>query len=73
MQHPGWTLIVIGVLIAAIGLFWLLAPSIPWLGKLPGDIVIERKNFQFYFPLATCILVSVVLTGIMWLLRFLAR
>jgi hypothetical protein len=36
MQHPGWTLVVIGVVIAGIGLAWLLAPAIPWLGKLPG-------------------------------------
>jgi predicted NUDIX family NTP pyrophosphohydrolase len=44
MQHPGWPLIVIGVLIAGIGLIWLLVPSIPWLGKLPGDIRIEGEN-----------------------------
>jgi hypothetical protein len=50
-----------------------LAPSIPWIGKLPGDIVIERGNFRFYFPLATCIVLSVLLTAIMWLVRFIAR
>lgn len=69
MQHPGWILVIVGVLIAVIGLVWLLTPSIPWLGKPPGDIVIERGNFRFYFPLATCILLSVLLTGIMWLVR----
>ena len=47
MQHPGWTLVVIGVVIAGIGLVWLLTPSIPWLGRLPGDIVIERENSRF--------------------------
>jgi hypothetical protein len=73
MQHPGWTLVVIGVVIAGIGLVWLLAPSIPWLGKLPGDIRIERENFRFYFPLMTCILLSVVLTGMMWLVRYFSR
>ena len=52
---------------------WLLAPSIPWLGKLPGDIRIERENFRFYFPVVTCILISLVLTGIMWLIRFFSR
>ena len=41
MQHPGWLLIAVGLLIAGIGLVWLLAPSIFWLGKLPGDISIE--------------------------------
>jgi hypothetical protein len=73
MQHPGWTLIAVGVLIALIGLVWLFAPSIPWLGKLPGDIVIERDNFRFYFPLTTCVLLSLLLTGIMWLVRHLSR
>ncbi len=73
MQHPAWSLVIIGVLIAAIGLVWLFAPSIPWLGKLPGDIVIDRENFQFYFPVTTCILVSLVLTGIMWVLRYFSR
>jgi hypothetical protein len=73
MHHPAWALIVIGVLIALIGLAWLLAPSIPWLGKLPGDIVIERPNFKFYFPVTTCILLSLVLTGIMWIVRHFSR
>lgn len=73
MQHPGWVLVVVGVVIAVIGLVWLLTPSVPWLGRLPGDIVFERENFRFYFPLTTCILISVVLTGIMWLIRFLSR
>lgn len=73
MQHPGWTLIVIGVLVAGIGLVWLLAPSIPWLGKMPGDIVIERENFRFYFPLATCILLSLLVTGIIWAVRFFSK
>lgn len=69
MSHPGWTLVVVGVLIAVIGLAWMLAPSIPWLGRLPGDIVIERENFRFYFPVATCVLLSLLLTAIMWAVR----
>ncbi len=73
MQHSGWLLIIVGVLIAVIGAVWLLSPSIPWLGKLPGDIAIERDKFRFYFPLTTCILVSVVLSGILWLIRYLSR
>ena len=73
MQHPGWVLIVVGIVIALIGLAWLVTPSIPWLGKLPGDIVIERENFRFYFPLATCVLLSLLLTGIMWIVRHLSR
>ncbi|MHB8975013.1 MAG: DUF2905 domain-containing protein [Pirellulaceae bacterium] len=73
MQHPGWLLIIIGLLIAGIGLIWLIAPPIPWLGKWPGDISVERENFRFYFPIVTCIVISVVLTGTMWLVRFLSR
>jgi len=73
MRHPGLTLIVIGLLIAGIGFICLISPSIPWLGKLPGDIRIERENFRFYFPLTTCILLSVVLSGIMWLVRHFSR
>jgi hypothetical protein len=40
---------------------------------LPGDIAVERENFRFYFPVATCIVISVVLTGIIWLVRIFAR
>jgi hypothetical protein len=62
-------LIVIGVLLVGVGLALLLIPKLPWLGKLPGDIVIKRENFSFYFPLGTCILVSVILSVILWLFR----
>ena len=70
MRSPGWILVIIGLLVAGIGIVWLFAPSIPLLGKLPGDIRIERENFRFYFPLTTCILLSLLLTGIMWLVRY---
>lgn len=73
MSHPGWVLVVVGVVIAVIGLAWLLAPSIPWLGRLPGDIVIERENFRFFFPVTTCVLLSLLLTGIMWAIRHFSR
>ena len=73
MPHPAWTLVIVGVLLAAVGLVWLFGPSIPWLGKLPGDIAIERENFRFYFPLTTCILLSLLLTGILWVIRIFSR
>lgn len=69
MQHPAWTLIVLGLVIAGVGAIWLLTPHIPWLGKLPGDIAAERPNFRFHFPVATCIVLSLLLTGILWLVR----
>ena len=73
MQHPGWALIVLGGLIVVIGVIWLVLPAIPWLGKLPGDIAIERENFGFYFPIATCVVLSLLLTGILWVVRHLLR
>ncbi len=73
MHHPGWTLIIVGLILAGSGLVWLLAPPIPWLGRLPGDIAVEREGFRFYFPIVTCIILSLLVTGIVWLVRFLFR
>jgi hypothetical protein len=61
-------LITVGVVLVAVGLLWPVAQKLG-LGRLPGDIVVERQNFRFYFPLATSILVSVVVTLLFWLLR----
>lgn len=63
----GWILLGVGLIIAGIGLVWLLAPSIPWLGRLPGDIRIERENFRLYMPLATCLLLGLLISLIVWL------
>lgn len=68
IQHIGKFLIFLGLLISAIGGILLLSGKIPWIGRLPGDILIQRKNFTFYFPLATSILLSIILTLIFWLL-----
>jgi hypothetical protein len=59
-------LILLGLVILAIGLLWPFLSRLG-LGRLPGDIVIQRDNFTFYFPLMTCILVSVLLTVVFWL------
>ena len=67
MQHIGKLLIVLGVMIAAVGVLLSLSGKIPWLGRLPGDIFIQRKNFTFYFPLATGIIISILLTFLFWL------
>lgn len=67
ITHIGKMLIVLGIVAIAIGGLLVLSGKIPWLGKLPGDIVIQRKNFTFYFPLATSILISLVITLIFWL------
>jgi hypothetical protein len=69
MSDLGRLLIIIGVILVIVGAAFLLAPKIPWLGKLPGDISYKRGNFSFYFPLGTCILLSIILTLIFYLFR----
>ena len=65
MQDLGRFLIVLGAAAVLIGVLLVLAPRIPWLGRLPGDILIRRGTFTFYFPLVTCVVVSVILTLIL--------
>ena len=69
MSDLGRFLIVIGVILVIVGAVLLVAPKIPWLGKLPGDISFKRGNVSFYFPLGTCILISIILTLILYLFR----
>jgi DUF2905 family protein len=64
----GKILIVFGLLIVLAGVVLLLVGRVPWLGRLPGDIHYHRGNFTFYFPLATSLLLSVVLTLILYFL-----
>ena len=67
-EEIGKLLLVFGVIIIAIGLLLLFAGKIPFIGKLPGDILIQRKNFTFYFPLGTSILLSILLSLLLWLI-----
>ena len=69
MSAFGKLLIFVGLGMAALGLLFTLGGKFPWLGRLPGDIYIKRENFSFYFPLSTSILVSLILSFILWLLR----
>lgn len=62
MSAVGRMLVILGVFLIIAGIGLSLAPRIPWLGRLPGDIVIKTEGFTFYFPLATCILLSLVLS-----------
>jgi hypothetical protein len=68
-SHLGKILIVIGILLAVIGCVLLLAGKIPWLGRLPGDFFYRGKNVSFYFPLMTSIIVSVILSLILWFIN----
>jgi uncharacterized membrane protein required for colicin V production len=67
-EQVGKLLILLGIVLAAMGALLLVSGKLPWFGKLPGDIVIERKHVTFYFPLATCIVLSIVLTLTFWFL-----
>jgi len=64
----GKILIFFGVILILVGGVILLAGRIPWIGRLPGDIFIQRKNFSFYFPIATSIIISIILTLIIFIL-----
>jgi hypothetical protein len=61
----GKILIIIGLVIAGLGFLVLLGGKIPWIGRLPGDFYYKGKNFTFYLPLATSIIISVILTIIL--------
>jgi Protein of unknown function (DUF2905) len=61
-------LITFGVILIVAGLLWPLVQKLG-LGRLPGDIVVERENFRFYFPIATSLIISVILTVILWLIN----
>jgi len=69
----GKTLLLVGIALALVGGVLVLAPRVPWLGRLPGDIRIQNERSTFYFPLATCILLSAVLSAILYLVSRLRR
>lgn len=73
MSHPAWLLIGLGATLAAVGVAWLLLPHVPWLGRLPGDIAIEGEHTRLYFPITTCLLISLLLSGVMWAIRLLVK
>ena len=69
MTEMGKWLIMLGMVIAAVGIILTFAGKFPWLGRLPGDIYFKRENFTFSFPLVTCIIISAIISFIFWLLR----
>ncbi|MEO0334664.1 MAG: DUF2905 domain-containing protein [Bacteroidota bacterium] len=68
-KNMGLLLIILGITIVVVGLMVYFSDRIPLIGRLPGDIRIERENFTFYFPLATSILLSVIVSLIIYLFR----
>jgi ribose/xylose/arabinose/galactoside ABC-type transport system permease subunit len=71
----GKFLVILGVLLVVAGLLLMAGPkfSFPGLGRLPGDIAYKGKNWQFYFPIVTCLVLSVVLTLVFWIISHFTR
>ncbi len=69
MTDLGRALLIAGAAILLLGLLLSLGPRIPWMGRLPGDIVYRKGNVTFYFPLVTCILLSVAVTLLLRIFR----
>ena len=69
MGDLGRLLMIVGAVVFTLGAVLALAGRLPWLGRLPGDLLIERGPVTFYFPLATSLIVSVALTLLFWLFR----
>jgi len=67
MGDLGKTILAVGLLLVVIGLIIMVAGKIPGAGKLPGDIFIKKENFSFYFPLTTCILLSIIISTLLYL------
>ena len=63
----GKFLIVVGIALVLVGLVVFFRVQIPWVGRLPGDIWVKKESFSFYFPITTCILVSIVLTFVFYI------
>ena len=69
MNDLGKMLVVLGLVIAGIGLLLWSGVGKSWLGRLPGDLHYTKGNFSFYFPIVTCLILSAVLTLLLWLFR----
>jgi hypothetical protein len=68
-QQFGRILIFAGIFIVILGILFLFGDKIPFIGKLPGDILIKKKNFTFYFPVVTSIILSLIISLIIYLFR----
>jgi hypothetical protein len=73
MDSLGKILLIVGIVIVAIGLVLMLLPKVPFLGKLPGDFHWKKEHVEVYLPLATSLLVSVVVSGVLWLIQYFSK
>jgi uncharacterized protein HemY len=69
MDGFGKTLIYLGLLLVLVGVIFMLAGKVPWLGHLPGDITIQKDRFTFYFPITTCIVISIIISLVLYFFR----
>ena len=69
VKNMGKFIIIIGLVLVLVGIVIHFADKIPWIGRLPGDILIKKENFTFYFPLVTSIILSIVISLIIYLIR----
>ncbi len=69
MAGLGKSLIYIGIVLVIVGVLFSVGGKIPWLGHLPGDIYIRRERFTFYFPVTTCLLISIIVTLFLYFFR----
>ena len=65
----GKLLILLGVFIVLVGILLLIGEKVPWIGRLPGDLIIKKEKCTFYLPITTSILISIILTLLFWILR----
>ncbi len=65
----GRILILVGIALILVGLLMTIGNKLPWIGKLPGDIIIKKDHFSFYFPLTSSIIVSVILTLLLYIFK----
>jgi len=65
----GKMLIIMGIILILIGIIMTAGSNIPWIGRLPGDIIIKKDDFSLYFPLTSCIIMSIILTLLLYLFR----
>lgn len=69
MTEIGKLLLILGIILSIMGLIFIFGSKVPGLGKLPGDIFIKEGNITFFFPIVTCILISIIVTLILSLFR----
>jgi hypothetical protein len=69
MGDLGRTLIFLGILLVIAGVVLSFAGKLPWFGNLPGDIVVRRERFTFYFPIVTCLIISAIISLVVYFFR----